>query len=296
MSPAADGCVPSAEIAAKPPSHAIAAAGLGREAPAYAKWQEAFHRAFAVELKKMLSDVFSLDAGRVLDLACGDGSYAAWLSELFGPSASVIAVDRNLAWLRSAQKTVGRCRDDRRIVPLASDALRLPFESDSFDAVWCAQSLYSLRDAGAALAEMHRVARPGGTVAVLENDTLHEVLLPWPPALELAVRQAELAALHEERTERYYVGRSLARHFQATGFKAWSLRTYAISRVGAAEADVQTFLEGYLADLRQRIASRLAKRRLAAFDRYLARGGENYLLDRTDFTLTCLVYVAWGVK
>ncbi|HEV7226029.1 MAG TPA: class I SAM-dependent methyltransferase [Pirellulales bacterium] len=265
-------------------------------APAYAEWQEAYHRAFAVELKKMLSDVFRLGVGRVLDLACGDGSYAAWLSELFGPSASVIAVDRNLAWLRSAQGKADGCRDDGRIVPLASDALRLPFESDSFDAVWCAQSLYSLRDPGAALAEMHRVVRPGGTVAVLENDTLHEILLPWPPDLELAVRQAELAAFHEEGTERYYVGRSLARYFQATGFKAWSLKTYAISRVGAAESDVQTFLEGYLADLRQRIASRLAKLRLAAFDRYLASDGEDYLLDRTDFTLTSLVYVAWGVK
>jgi ubiquinone/menaquinone biosynthesis C-methylase UbiE len=270
--------------------------GVSIAAPDYANWQEAYHRAFAVELQKMLSDVFAPVAGRILDLACGDGSYAAWLSDLFGASASVIALDRNLAWLRSAQRKADRCRGDGRIVPLASDALRLPFESDSFDAVWCAQSLYSLRDAEAALAEMHRVVRPGGTVAVLENDTLHEVLLPWPAALELAVRRAELAAFHDEAAERYYVGRSLARRFRAAGFKAWSLKTYAISRVGAAQPDVQTFLEGYLADLRGRIASRLTQRRLAAFDRCLARGGANCLLDRADFTLTCLVYVAWGVK
>jgi hypothetical protein len=74
------------------------------------------------------------------------------------------------------------------------------------------------------------------------------------------------------------------------------LQTYAISRVGVAEPDVRTFLEGYLADLRQRVASHLTKGQLAEFDRYLAPGGANYLLDRPDFALTFLAYVAWGVK
>jgi hypothetical protein len=145
---------------------------------------------------------------------------------------------------------------------------------------------------------MRRVARPGGTVAVLENDTMHEVLLPWPAELELAVRQAEWATLRSQGAKlgKYYIGRFLARHFQSAGFKSWSLKTYAISRVGAAELDVRAFLEGYLADLRRRIESHLTKGRLAAFDRYLAPGGANYLLDRTDFALTCLAYVAWGVK
>lgn len=246
----------------------------------------------------MLSDVFAPGAGRVLDLACGDGSYAAWLAELFAKGATIVALDKNLAWLRSVQGKANGRHDASRIVPLASDAMQMPFADDSFDAVWCAQSLYSLRDPSAALVEMRRVARPGGTVAVLENDTLHEVLLPWPVELELTVRRAEWAALQSQGAKlgKYYIGRCLARNFQSAGFKSWSLKTYAISRVGAAEPDVQTFLEGYLADLRQRIASRLTKSRLAAFDRYLAPGGANYLLDRTDFALTCLAYVAWGVK
>ena len=39
---------------------------------------------------------------------------------------------------------------------------------------------------------MVRLARPGGTVAVLEDDSLHQVLLPCPVEVELALRAAEL--------------------------------------------------------------------------------------------------------
>ena len=43
-----------------------------------------------------------------------------------------------------------------------------------------------------ALRHLVRVTKPGGVVAVLEADTLHHVILPWPIEVELAARAAEL--------------------------------------------------------------------------------------------------------
>ena len=49
----------------------------------------------------------------------------------------------------------------------------------------------------AALREMQRVARPGGTIAVLENDIFHHVLLPWPVDLEVPIQRAIQLASRE---------------------------------------------------------------------------------------------------
>ena len=68
-----------------------------------------------------------------------------------------------------------------------ADLRHLPIPDDSFDLVWCAQSLYSLPDPVDALRRMARAARPGGIVAVFENDEFHHVLLPWPVEVELAL-------------------------------------------------------------------------------------------------------------
>ncbi len=85
----------------------------------------------------------------------------------------------------------------------------MPFAPASFDVVWCAQSLFSLPEPLAAVTRMAELAKPGGLVAVLEDDTLHQVLLPWPIDVELAVRTAEWAALVDQSAHprKFYVGR-----------------------------------------------------------------------------------------
>jgi ubiquinone/menaquinone biosynthesis C-methylase UbiE len=88
----------------------------------------------------------------------------------------VVAVDLSHNYLELARRATRPTPG--RVGFVAGRLEALPFDDDTFDLVWCAQSLYSLPEPVEALRQMRRVVRPGGVVAVLENDTLHQVILP----------------------------------------------------------------------------------------------------------------------
>lgn len=104
---------------------------------------------------------------RVVSIGVGSGRYAVPVAALLGSSGAVLAVDLHVDMLeltrrRSAQPGQGAA------LPLAADALALPFDDDSFDAAWFLSSLGQVPDPTAALAEAARVVHPGGRVVVGE--------------------------------------------------------------------------------------------------------------------------------
>jgi SAM-dependent methyltransferase len=273
-------------------------AGLDQhELPAYAPMLSAYHRACADELRAIVAALPIKDGDRVMDMACGDGVYSVWLAEHVG-SGSVVGVDISPAYLKAA-----RCRADsseyaERIAFQTGNIDGLPFPDDHFDLVWCAHSLYSLPDPIGALREMRRVVRPGGTVAILENDTIHHMLLPWPAELELTIRRAQLEILEEQTqmTGKFYIGRHLCQAFDMAALAQCSIKTYTINRSAPLSQDALTFLEGYLRDLRQRADSRLEPEARRAFDLLLDPASDVYLLARPDFFMSVLEIVACGKK
>lgn len=262
--------------------------------PDYAIMLSAYHRAYEGELRHII-DTLSISAGdRVLDVACGDGAYARWLAERVGTSGLVVAIDLLPAYVDVAARAAGRSR----LAFAVADVARLPFEEGTFDLAWCAQSLYSLPDPVAALRRIVRVVRPGGVVAVLENDSLHHMLLPWPIEVELAVREAELRSFVEqsEKPRKFYVGRELRGTFRAAGIVDVHVRSSASDRQAPLTPDGRTFVEEYLRDLRERTAPRLEPRVRAQFERLVDPESDAYLLDDPDLTVTCLDHLVWGVR
>lgn len=294
MSPASATFSTPCPVSSRRVSKAVAAGQL----PKYAEMLAAYHRAFARELQRMLADAWPAGARQVLDLACGDGSYSAWLAELGGPAATVWAVDLSADWLDVARRSAARAEASARVVALAGDALRLPFDDDAFDFIWCAQSLYSLPDTPAVLGELWRVLRSGGRLAVLEDDTLHQVLLPWSAELELRVRRAELAAHRDSEgsPERYYIGRQLNRLLADAGFCSCSKRTYATNRAGPFSGDVRTFLEHYLGALRDDVEPHLGRRDREELKRFITHGRAECVLDDPRANVTFLDHVVCGTK
>lgn len=97
----------------------------------------------------------------ILDLATGSGVLAD-VVQRWNPEARIVGADFSQPMLRQAWRERGQ----RRLV--VADGLDLPFRDGSFDAVTVAFGLRNMASWPAALAEMHRVLRPGGHVVVLD--------------------------------------------------------------------------------------------------------------------------------
>ena len=97
----------------------------------------------------------------ILDVACGTGDLSLTLFEITG--AGVVGTDFCRPMLDiAAGKTSGRIR------LIEGDALDLPFRDGTFDAATIAFGLRNLSNVESGLAELSRVLKPGGWVAVLE--------------------------------------------------------------------------------------------------------------------------------
>lgn len=103
--------------------------------------------------------------GRYLDLCAGTLDFAAILSAQRGFNGRVVGADFVPAMLRQ-----GRSKSDR-ILPLAADALELPFESGLFDGVMVGWGLRNLVELDVGLREIARVLRPGARVVAVETGT-----------------------------------------------------------------------------------------------------------------------------
>jgi len=139
-----------------------------------------------------LAAEFGLDAdSRVLDLAAGTGQ----LSRLFVPLVgSVVAVEP------SASMRAVLARRLPSVEALDGRAERIPLPDESVDAAVIGSAFHWF-DGDAAVAELARVLRPGGGLAVLWNVGLSSDP-PWPEGLEQLVDELRARALRPARQSR----------------------------------------------------------------------------------------------
>ena len=111
-----------------------------------------------------------LQAGdRVLDMGCGGGRHAF---EAFRRGARVVALDaedselKDVAILFAAMEEAGESGPGAVGAPLNGDAVHLPFADATFDRIIAAEVLEHIPADAAAIGELTRVLRPGGTMAV----------------------------------------------------------------------------------------------------------------------------------
>jgi SAM-dependent methyltransferase len=107
---------------------------------------------------------------RVLDLGCGFGRHAYQAARL---DAEVVAFDFGADEVRSVRDTFGAMAVagelhpvDSRVGAVQGDALALPFPDGAFDRVIASEILEHIPDDEQAMAELARVLRPGGTMAI----------------------------------------------------------------------------------------------------------------------------------
>jgi demethylmenaquinone methyltransferase / 2-methoxy-6-polyprenyl-1,4-benzoquinol methylase len=104
----------------------------------------------------------------VLDLCTGTGDLAIATLEARPSAARVIGVDFAAVMLRVAREKVLHRGREQCLVLVRGDATRLPLSSRSVDAVTIAFGIRNIERPERACAEMHRVLKVGGRLAMLE--------------------------------------------------------------------------------------------------------------------------------
>jgi demethylmenaquinone methyltransferase/2-methoxy-6-polyprenyl-1,4-benzoquinol methylase len=117
-----------------------------------------------------------LEGARTLDVCCGTGDLALELGARVGASGSVVGCDFSEPMLDLARdKAVGR----PNVRFEWADALALPYDDASFDAVTVGFGVRNFSDLEQGLAELARVLRPGGRLGILEITNPQRPPLSW---------------------------------------------------------------------------------------------------------------------
>lgn len=145
---------------------------------------------------------------RTIDVGSGLGILAA---EVAGaqPHVNVVGVELSGVQLERARRRPG-------VTYIRGDAHALPVADGTFDLAYARYLLEHVADPGAVLAEMRRVLRPGGRVAVMENDVTLVRFDPPCPMFESV--WSSFAAMQHELGGDALVGRRLYRLLQHAGF------------------------------------------------------------------------------
>lgn len=179
--------------------------------------------------RRQAADKCEVGSGEVvLDVATGTGDLAIELAGRVGPNGRVIGIDFSEPMLDLARQKIKGLA-----LPLTfqeGDALHLPFDSESFDAISCGFGLRNFDDRQRGLEEMVRVARPGGRVVILEltppkNALTRQYMDEVVPRLGgLLARARDAYTYLPESVQEFPDAKTLGRMMQAAGLRQVTYR------------------------------------------------------------------------
>ena len=118
--------------------------------------------------RRALADILQLDQGGVvLDVAVGTAETALAISVRY-PRVRVVGVDFSLPCWGWAEKKSSNEVSSQRYSLTAGDGRQLPIQSSSVDAVTISFGIRNVEERYLALAEFHRVLKPGGRLFIME--------------------------------------------------------------------------------------------------------------------------------
>jgi ubiquinone/menaquinone biosynthesis C-methylase UbiE len=139
---------------------------IERLTPADLEPIDEFHirgRAATLELARSAG----IDASKkVLDVGCGVGGSSRCLAREFG--CQVTGIDLTEEYCRVAEMLSQRVGLATQVEFLQGDALDLPFADETYDVVWTEHASMNIPDKPRLYREMHRVLKPGGTLAIYD--------------------------------------------------------------------------------------------------------------------------------
>lgn len=184
-----------------------------------------------------LFDLIGVDAGiAAIDVGCGVMGVLHLLAERVGSDGRVVGLDREARMVE-----YGRQLAEQRglaVEFIEADATTSGLPDDAFDLVHARTLLLNVSNPAEVVAEMVRIARPGGMVASQEPDAAAWSCDPPHPAFEI-LRAAILNAYRRTGKD-FSIGRRIARMLRDAGLDEVQVR--ATARVTHAGEYYQTFL------------------------------------------------------
>jgi len=138
-------------------------------ADAWDRYFEWYSRAFAPVMTWCADAIAAAPGMHVLDVAAGSGQPALAIAPRVQPSGTILGIDFSPEMVAVAERRA-RQAGASNVSFGTMDAEQLELPDASFDAVTCACGLIFFPDAHRALAEMRRVLKPGGRIAIVVWD------------------------------------------------------------------------------------------------------------------------------
>lgn len=174
---------------------------------------------------------------RVLDAGCGPGTITLGLAQKVAPG-KVVGVDIEDSQFRDAGEQAKR--EGLDVEFRKASVYQLPFEDQSFDAVFSHAMAEHLSDPARALAELRRVLKPGGLIGVRAGD-LGGLLIDAASEGPAQAFAAYLAS-RKDNSGDPHTGRKLGRLLRSAGFTvelvtaSYEVITEALLQIGPALA------------------------------------------------------------
>ena len=156
------------------------------------------------------------DGGTILDLGSGLGLTSFLLARVF-PQSRIVGLEPDEGLRARAEQRCVELGHEGQCSFVAGTGEELPLSDDSVDFVYSRFLFQHLRRPDRVIAELARVTRSGGVIAVVDVDDAGEVIHPEPPGFRAFQEQvvAAQATLGGDRN----VGRKLRAYLRAAGLK-----------------------------------------------------------------------------
>jgi SAM-dependent methyltransferase len=123
------------------------------------------------EHKERVIDLLQIQPShRILDVGCGPSTDTISFAQLVGSTGQVVGIDLDEAMIVEADRRAREAGVSEWVHHKSADASFIPFEDNYFDACHAERVFMHLLNPKQVLAEMIRVTRPGGRIAVTDPD------------------------------------------------------------------------------------------------------------------------------